>query len=266
MTKPFVFLSYSQQDHAQATALEGSLRKLGLPVWRDKRSIDAGARWTEAIEAGIRGSRGAVVLITTSSARSKWVIYEYAFAKGAGVPVIAVKTRSASVPSSIRQFQMIDYTNPRSVAKRIDAGLSNLSRVVGQNRASSAPNLIAKFQEVNGQPATASKGKIPELLIEMWLEQVPKETRSVAFEIPDKGFIDRKWTTKRAPRGANVERAFLCDDMRSYGDIELWARGIGRGSGNWSSSWHLYQALMRYYRGRPISAGVRAALRQIREN
>jgi hypothetical protein len=265
MTKPSVFLSYSRKDHARASALEKSLKARGLRVWRDIRSIDAGARWSEAIEEGILGSRGAVVLIPTSSEISKWVIYEYAFATGAGVPVVAVITRGARIPSPIKQFQIVDYTDPRSVAKRIDVGLSKQSRILGQKRASS-PTLVARFQEVNGEPATASRGKTPELWIEMWLEHVPKQTRSVAFEIPDIGFRDRKWTVKRAPRGASVDRVFLCDDMKSYGDIELWAHGIGRGQGNWSASWRLYEALMRYYRSRPISAGIRAALKQIRKN
>jgi hypothetical protein len=265
MTKPAVFLSYSQQDSERARILENSLKARGLQVWRDRRSIGAGERWSEAIERGIRGSRGAVVLITASSASSEWVTYEYAFATGAGIPVVAVKTRGAPIPSPIKQFQLIDYTDPRSVAKKIDAGLSSQSRALGERRAST-PTLVAKFEEINGEPATASRGKTPELWIEMWLEQVPKQTTSVAFEISDKAFKDRKWTARRAPRGASVDRAFLCDNMRSYGDIEIWASGIGRGPGNWSGSWRLYEALMRYYRSRSPSAGVRAALKQIRTN
>jgi hypothetical protein len=263
--KPTVFLSYSRQDQARATALEAALKDRCLHVWRDIRSISAGARWSQAIEAGIRSSRGVVVLITPASATSEWVTYEYAFATGAKIPVVAVTTRGARVPSPIQQFQIVAYGEAGSVAKRIDAGLSDQSRAAGQERATS-PTLVAKFREVNGEPAVASDGKTPCLWIDLWLEQVPRQTKSVSFEIPDEGFRDRKWTVRRGRRGTGVHREFLTDDMNSYGDIELWARGIGRGPGNWSASWRLYEALIRYYRSRPIGPGIRTALKQIRKN
>lgn len=262
--RPHVFLSYSRQDRARASALEESLKARRLGVWRDVRSIEAGTRWSEAIEAGIRSSRGAVVLITPTSTNSEWVTYEYALATGAGIPVVAVVTQGARVPSPIQQFQIVKYTDPGSVAKRIDAGLSAQSRAAGQKRAAS-PTLVAKFQEVNGEPATASGGRTPSLWIDLWLEQVPAQTKSVAFEIPDHGFRDRTWTVKRS-RTAGTQREFLTDDMNSYGDIELWARGTGRGAGNWSGSWRLYEALVRYYRSRPTGPAIRRALKQIREN
>jgi len=262
---PTVFLSYSRKDQARATALENALNDRKLHVWRDIRSIAAGARWSQAIEAGIRGSRGVVVLITPTSGTSEWVTYEYAFATGAKIPVVAVRTRGANVPSPIQQFQIVPYGDPRVVAKKIDAGLSDQSRAAGQERATS-PALVAKFQEVNGKPAVASNGKTPSLCIELWLEQVPKQMKSVSFEIPDEGFRDRKWKVKRGRNGTGVQREFLTDEMNSYGDIELWARGIGRGAGNWTASWQLYEALIRYYRSRAIGPAIRAALKQIREN
>ena len=264
--RPTVFLSYSRQDQKRAAALEDALGARDIVVWRDVRSIAAGERWAEAIETGIRGSRGAIVLITQASANSEWVTYEYAFATGAGVPVIAVSVQGAPVPSPIQRFQIVTYTNPSTVAKLIDAGLSEQSRIAGQKRASS-PILFAKFREFNGEPEIASPDKkIPALCMELWLEQVPKETERVAFEIPDEGFRDRKWSVKRTRVASGIERAFLTDDMNSYGDIELWARGFGRGVGNWSASWRLYEALVRYYQSRSMSAGVRAALKQIRDN
>lgn len=264
-TRPSVFLSYSRQDRARATALENALKARRLAVWRDVRNIDAGARWSEAIETGIRSSRGAVVLVTPTSTNSEWVTYEYAFATGAGVPVIAVVTRGTRVPSPIQQFQVVNYTDPRSVATKIDAGLSAQSRAAGHKRAAS-PALVAKFQEVNGEPARASGGRTPSLWIDLWLEQVPAQTKSVAFEIPDEGFRDRKWTVRRSRRAAGLKREFLTDDMNSWGDIEVWASGVGHGVGNWSASWRLYEALIRYYRSRPIGRSIRAALKQIREN
>jgi len=263
--KPAVFLSYSSKDKDKAGALAEALKKLEIPVWQDVRSIAAGARFAPAIEKGIRDSRAVVVLLTPESASSEWVTYEYAFATGAGVPVVAVTTRGAEVPSPIQQFQIVPFTTWGRVAKQVDAGLSEQSRSVGQKRATE-PTLLAKFQECNGEVATLSKGKTPAIWMDLWLEQVPKQTTSVAFEIPDEGFRDRKWTQRRSRARTGAAREFLTDDMNSYGDVEVWASGVGRGVGNWTGSWRLYEALVRYYRSRPISAGIRAALKQIREN
>jgi hypothetical protein len=264
-TTPTIFLSYSRVDQAKATALEDALKARHLSVWRDIRSIPAGARWSETIEAGIRGSRGVVVLITPESATSEWVTYEYAFATGARIPVVAVATRGARVPSPIQQFQIVPFRDAASVAKRIDVGLSDQSRAAGQERAAS-PVLVAKFREEDGELVLASGGRTPSLCIDLWLEQVPKQTTSVSFEIPDEGFQDPKWRVRRGGRGAGDPREFLTDDFNSYGDVEVWARGIGRGAGNWSTSGRLYEALNRYYRRQRMSPEIRAALKQIREN
>ena len=263
--KPAVFLSYSRGDKALADALEGALLKLYAHVWRDVRSIKAGTRWSASIEQGIRGSRGVVVLITAMSASSEWVTYEYAFATGAEVPVVAVRVGEVSAPSPIRQFQVVEYTSARKAAAAVLEGLSAQSRAAARARAS-APKLVAKFQEVNGEIVFASGGKTPSICMDLWVEQVPSQTKSIAFEILDLGFKDRKWTVRRGKRSANLLREFLTDDMNSYGDIEIWARGIGAGVGNWSVTSRLYEALLRYYRTRPKSAEVRRALKQIREN
>jgi hypothetical protein len=265
MTAHSVFLSYCQEDLDRANALERSLKDRGLQVWLDKQSISAGASWFESIEENIPISRGVVVLISASSTSSNWVLYEYAFARGAGIPIIAVTTPGVSIPDPLKRFQIVDYTDP-DVAGKIDDGLKEQSRIAGQKRAFSAPTLMAKFREVNGEPVPASKGKTPELWIEMWLEQVPKETEKVAFEIQDEAFKPNEWTMKRASPGAMAAREFLCDDMRSYGDVDIWARGIGEGAGNWSGSWRLYEALALYYRSRPASAGIHEALKQIELN
>jgi TIR domain-containing protein len=265
-TRPAIFLSYSRHDQNTAAALQKALEQRKLPVWRDTRNIAAGLSWAQEIEKGIRASRAAVVLITPDSTNSAWVTYEYAFATGAGVPVVAVRADNARVPSPIRQFQIVKFTDAKSVAKMIDEGLSAQSRVVGQKRAY-APTLLAKFVEVNGEPAKASGGKTPSLSLESWLENVPPQTQRVTFEIPDEGFRDSKWSVKRSRRADLMQREFLTDeDFNSWGDIEIWARGTGRGTGNWSASWRLYEALVRYYDKRSPGPSIRRALKQIRDN
>lgn len=266
MTKR-IFLSYSSDDKDQARELERSLKAQKLSVRRDEHSISPGAKWFDTIEDGIRRSRGVVVLVTNASTRSEWVTYEYSLARGAGIPVIAILADGAAIPTTLRSFHAMKHEDPDKAAEKIKKAFANQSRAIGRDRASAAPVLMAKFQEENGEPIPATKGKTPELCIEMWLEQVPKETKRVAFEIPDEGIKDNKWTANRAStRPTARERAFLCDDIQLYGDVEVWASGIGKGPGKWSGSWRLYEALMRYYRSRSFSSGIRAALKQIRQN
>jgi hypothetical protein len=262
---PKIFLSYSRKDSESAEALEQALLKRGLQVWRDVRSIAAGERWSDSIENGIREARGVVVLLTAASSNSEWVAYEYAFATGARIPIIAVVGRGGAVPGPIQRFQTVSYSQPRSVAKVIDDGIAIQYRAAAQERAS-APKLVAKFQEDDGDIVRASSGKTPSLGMDLWIEDAPRQTEKVAFEILDQGFRDRRWTVPRARRVSSATREFLTEDMNSYGDVAIWARGVGTGRGNWTAKSMLYAALVRYYSGRSINTETRRGLAQIRKN
>lgn len=274
MKQPGVFLSYSQKDSKRALALEKALKARGLSVWVDVHSINAGAAWFEAIQQGIRDARAVVVLITQASASFEWVTFEYAFAAGAGVPVIAVVEPAVAVPTPLQNFQFVKYTTAATVAKQVDTGIKDKLRLLGQARAST-PKLVARFQEFDGEICKASGGKTPALCLDLWVQHVPPQTKKVAFEILDLGFDEPKWTVHRTKQADSL-REFLTDDMTSYGDIEIWAQGVGSGKagsgkagsdrGAWSISSMLYEALLRYYDGRHTSQEVRQALKQIRLN
>lgn len=256
-----LFLSYCRKDVRLARTLENALRERRLLVWRDERSIEPGQRWAGQIEGSLRASRGVVVLVSSASVKSQWLTYEYAFAVGARLPVIAVHVGDAEIPSPLARFQVIRYSTPSRVAKTIDEAIVRQLRSAGDARAS-APKLLARFQEDNGELVRVSGGRTTEFGMELWMEGVPEQTRRVAFEIADIGFRDRKWDV---PRGRAV-RQFLTDDMGSYGDVEIAARGIGKRAGSWSIASRLYEALARSYAGAVPTAEVRAALKQIRDN
>ena len=262
-TGPSLFLSYSRSDSTIATALEVALKERKLNVWRDARSITAGDRWFAAIEGAIRESRGVVVLITPASCKSDWVTYEYALAIGARVPVVAVCTLNANPPKPIEPFQIVPYQDAKSAAERIDDGIETQSRAAAREDAS-LPILVARFQERNGSLVYASDGKTPSICMDLWIEQAPARTKAVTFEILDLGFRDEKWTKRRQTHAP--AREFLTDDMDSYGDVWISARGVGVGVSNWSIKSRLHEALLRYYSGTPISREIRSALRQIRDN
>src|SRR5690349_5709246 len=86
-TRPYVFLSYSQEDTGLASELRQQLSGQGLNVWQD-RDIPGGAQWRKVIEDRVRGARAVIVLLTDASAKSSWVTYEFGLANGANVPVV----------------------------------------------------------------------------------------------------------------------------------------------------------------------------------
>jgi len=257
-----IFLSYSRKDEGRARALEQALGKRGLQVWRDKRSIAGGTRWFEAIEKGVRDARGVAVLVTPSSAASDWVTFEYALATGARIPIVAVVPSGTEIPEPVQHFQTVDYSTARKTASQIIEGIEEQSRAVRQ-ALSKTPKLFSKFQENNGDICRASDDD--SLCMDLWIEDAPRETRSVAFEIMDLGFKDRKWTIKRPKRAQQPLREFLTDDMNSYGNVDVWARGTGRGPGSWQTKSTLYEALVRYHGGSPPNRQFRQGLAQIRD-
>jgi hypothetical protein len=257
--KPAFFLSYSRDDETRARTIEKALTDFGVDVWRDAR-IAGGADWFFALQAGLRQARGVVILISDSSLKSDWVAYEFAFAMGADKPVVIVSLiKKTKLPDPMNRFQTVEFSNRKGLAQEIYDGIVEQSRRTMRERASS-PTLVAKFQEKDGQVNRLSDERIPSLGLELWVEHVPPSTMSVSFEILDIGFHDPKWTVRRERTPA--PREFLTDeDLNSYGDIEIWARGK-----NWATTSRLYEALMRYYSGRPINKDTRRALTQIRNN
>lgn len=260
---PGVFLSYSRKDLLQALLVEAALRKRGLSVFRDASSIPGGTQWFNEIETNVRKSRAVVVLLSKASRASLWVTYEYALARGATTPVVAVVLDSGvKVPSPLTHLQVVRYSDPPDVAKTLDDSIRAQSRFLSRQR-SSTPVLMAKFREINGRIQLASSGRRKSFWIDLWVDGAPSSTKRVAFEILDEGFRDRKWTVRRPMRARVPVRPFLTPDMNSYGDVDISARGLGVEAGRWSTTSSLHEALLRFYRGRPISANVRRALRQI---
>lgn len=256
-----IFLSYSRKDSKRAEALERALTERGMNVWRDTRSITAGGEWPRAIEEGIREARGVVVLLTEASAGSQWVMYEYAFAVGAAIPIVAVLVPGTKVPWPLGRFQVVPLSDPETAVEKIDKGLTEQARCAREGLAS-VPQLVAKLQEDNGRLVRIGSGRVPPLGIDLWVEHASPKTRSVNFEVLDYGFEDPKWSEKRG----KDPREFLTDDMNSYGDVEIWARGNGPGSGTWLAKSGLYEALVRFHTDRPANAEIRRGLKQIRKN
>ena len=252
--EPPLFLSYSSKDALAAIALEAAL---ATNVWRDQRSIQPGEEWEPAIEDGLRSARAVILIVSAHSAASPWVTYEYAFAIGAGIPVVALALEDIAQPAPLRRYQWVPFAEALERPERIKAALER------QHAAREAKvRIFARFREQGGQVVRNTKGKWPELAIEVWIEGAPRTTKAVSFEIDDVGVEDRQW---RVPRG-RAHREFLTDDVSLYGDVWLSAVGFEAAARIWRTESRLYEALLRYYEDHDPGGSARDALRQIRAN
>jgi len=128
---------------------------------------------------------------------------------------------------------------------------------------SSTPALVAQFQEENGEIVMIYEDgdEKPSIFMDLWIENAPLNTELVYFEITDRKVRGRKWSAKRT----KAPRAFLADDINSWGNLEVWARGIQADGKEWVSKSWLYDALVRHYGAGKQRAQIKRALEQIRD-
>lgn len=256
-----LFLSYSRNDIKPALEIEAGLSGLGWEVFRDEVGISAGTEWRPALDTNLRKARAMVLLVSPASRASNWVTYEYAFASGAGIPVVSVSLKGAKAPKAIRHFQSQLYPSPDAFQRIHDGLLVQIREAKSVGRPD--PTLVAKFYEKRGCVHRQSDDRIPELLMELWVEHAPATTTEVAFNILE-DVVEPEWTIKRQRRPA--AREFLTDDISLWGDVDIVARGALSTGKSWTTRSRLYDALVRYYATEDPNADVRRALKQIRQN
>jgi len=77
-----LFLSHSHTDLACAERIRADLEAAGYEVWKDTQSIAPGSpSWVRAIDSGVRGSAGIIVVWSAHAAASEWVEREILFAQ-----------------------------------------------------------------------------------------------------------------------------------------------------------------------------------------
>jgi hypothetical protein len=238
------------------------MRKHGWKVWRDEVSIGGGAVWHTALDTGLRKADAVLVLVSAKSVKSEWVTYEYAFATGAAIPVVAVSLDKTDAPGPIRKFQAIAYPGPDAAA-RIHAGLLDQASRAAESL-KTTPMLFARFYEEDGEIYRLSNARVPAIAMELWVEHAPPRTTEVAFEVLE-GVEGSTWTVKRSKR--TQARQFLTDEgFNLWGDVDIVARGRTPGGRDWTTRSRVYDALVRYYANVQPSADVRKGLKQIRDN
>lgn len=107
-----VFISYCHEDADFVHVLEDRLNQSGISIWKDV-DLQAGDDWHAEIEVAIRSAAAVIVILSESAQASEYVKFEWAFAAGAGVPVVPLllKVRPAALHPRLRSLQALDFTN-----------------------------------------------------------------------------------------------------------------------------------------------------------
>jgi HEAT repeat protein len=107
-----VFISYCHEDADFAQILGGKLRDAGLAVRMDL-NLSAGDNWRAEIDSDLKDAFAAVVVMSPSAKVSPYVNYEWAFALGAGVPVVALllKLPANGLHPRLSVLQYLDFSN-----------------------------------------------------------------------------------------------------------------------------------------------------------
>jgi hypothetical protein len=124
MTKPRVFISYSNQDRDWAEAFAQSLKESGAEVWFDQWKIPAGQVWPATFEKGLRESDVIAVVVNLTDPFRPDLWFEYGAAVGMGkrlVPILPSESQSSALPYPLRIRQGILRESPEETAKKLVA-------------------------------------------------------------------------------------------------------------------------------------------------
>ena len=107
-----VFVSYCREDEDFARILEENIRQNELAAWRDQ-ALSAGEDWRAEIDAGIRDALAAIVILSPASIRSAYVNYEWAFARGSGIPVVPILLEAVDgvLDPRLKALKCLDFTD-----------------------------------------------------------------------------------------------------------------------------------------------------------
>src|SRR6185437_2984730 len=231
-----IFVSYAREDKDFARELHKRLWDSDRVPWQDLRNLRGGDYWQPRIDDGLRSAEALVVVMSPQAIKSQYVTYEWAFALGAGVPVIPVLKKRTDLHTRLSYLHYIDFTTGRGTPwvdlfKALPARLFTIQ---------TGPEIRAKFNVVGGKPEKDRDYYV----IKISIHQAPRAADQVTYEFHDETLKRGMWSTKAA--ATNFESA-----IRSNGDSLMAAsiRTPGKKPLRIASS--LYDALRRGHGSHP---------------
>jgi hypothetical protein len=139
MSKPSVFLSYSQRDADIAESVESALERLGLYAFMSSRELRPGEDWRKAIHAALKRADALVMLaVSPQTSVSSWMPYEAGMAEALGKRVMVLVPKrypAEDLPADVTTGQIVDF-DPKApdraaqdIFKRLDVSDGEISIV-----------------------------------------------------------------------------------------------------------------------------------------
>jgi tetratricopeptide (TPR) repeat protein len=229
MSKPHIFISHSSKDDGLVKELRAALETYGLSVWVDSRNLSGGAKLAPEIEKAIEEARQFIVVISTNTVNSPWVLKEVQKAleveetrKPEGYRVIPLLLPGIE-PSALSLWFKEE---PVGVRVRIEAG--GLSEAL--------PQIISALGERppdDAQPApVAITHPVEELILKLSEPRIEtREGRRRAKAKAQLIYHPADYTAREVESGAYYFTAPLgpieTDDLRWYLEqFYLWPTGV----------------------------------------
>lgn len=235
-----IFVSYAREDKNFAQELNKRLRESHQIPWQASIDLKGGENWQDAIDKALRNAEALVVVMSPHATKSQYVTYEWAFAFGAGVPVIPVVRKRTTLHPRLNTLQYIDFTKGRGAPF---VGLLKALPTRSSKIKDGGPEIRAKFNVVGGKPEKEGNYYV----IRVYIHNAPLATDQVTYEFHDETLKRGKWYSRSAAR--NFESA-----VRSNGDSVMTAEFRTQGKQSLRIATSLYDALRA---GHPKKPGPR---------
>ncbi len=123
-----IFISYSREDTDFVDRLEQDLIGLNYKVWVDRRKIEGGQDWQQALRRAIENADVVVLVMSPDAVQSKYVTWEWKLALNWDKALIPLKYRTVkSVPDELRKLNwIVEFEGDTNFGRKYQAGLKKL--------------------------------------------------------------------------------------------------------------------------------------------
>ena len=147
-----VFISYQHEDSEFGENLINRVEKAGFTTWIDNDRLHAGDDWRAKIDEAIKSSFALIVIMSPAAKASEYVTYEWAFAWGAGIPVIPILYEATPLHPRLEALQHLNFTNRTTrpwtdLFKAIEKFANHSPIVTSQSVVEDGPLSIANTQQ-----------------------------------------------------------------------------------------------------------------------
>lgn len=124
-----VFISFNSADKPFVEALAKVLGEAGHQVLYDHAVLVPGTSLRSALDVSLRSSDAVILIVSNNSHNSQWVMTEFGFARGLGIPVLPVVLDGIGIPPALREFTVVlePGRDVSRVAMALQSGLASLA-------------------------------------------------------------------------------------------------------------------------------------------